>query len=127
RPAHLVHLDRHTSLRSCRPRTATAILAVDPHPVLREDPVEGPPHPPRETGAWFVRQTWSVDGDPIRDDGRRLDDGSGSAAVGADGVDTAALAAELRAALAPDRVRTDGIELALYGRDASVLHGEAAV
>ncbi|HEX5367486.1 MAG TPA: FAD-linked oxidase C-terminal domain-containing protein [Acidimicrobiales bacterium] len=40
---------------------------------------------------------------------------------------TAALAADLAAALAPDRVRTGGVELALYGRDASVLSGEAAL
>ena len=39
----------------------------------------------------------------------------------------ATLAAELSAALAPDRVRTGGIELGLYGRDASVLSGTAAV
>ena len=38
-----------------------------------------------------------------------------------------ALAADLAAALAPDRVRTGGVELGLYGRDASVLAGEAAV
>jgi glycolate oxidase len=39
----------------------------------------------------------------------------------------AALAADLAAALAPDRVRTGGVELGLYGRDASVLAGEALV
>jgi glycolate oxidase len=39
----------------------------------------------------------------------------------------AALAADLRAALAPDRVRTEGVELGLYGRDASVMSGSAAV
>ncbi|HET8618772.1 MAG TPA: FAD-binding protein, partial [Acidimicrobiales bacterium] len=38
-----------------------------------------------------------------------------------------ALAADLAAALAPDRVRTGGVELGLYGRDASVLAGEALV
>jgi glycolate oxidase len=38
-----------------------------------------------------------------------------------------ALAAELRAALAPDRVRTEGVELGLYARDASVMTGAAAV
>jgi glycolate oxidase len=43
------------------------------------------------------------------------------------GYDTAALAADLRAALAPDRVRTEGVELGLYGRDASVMTGAAAV
>jgi glycolate oxidase len=43
------------------------------------------------------------------------------------GHDAAALAAELRAALAPDRVRTEGVELGLYGRDASVMTGAAAV
>ena len=37
------------------------------------------------------------------------------------------LAAELAAALAPARVRTRGVELGLYGRDASVLSGTAAV
>jgi glycolate oxidase len=41
--------------------------------------------------------------------------------------DPAALAAELRAALAPDRVRTEAVELGLYGRDASVMSGAAAV
>jgi glycolate oxidase len=41
--------------------------------------------------------------------------------------DLAALAADLRAALAPDRVRTEGVELGLYGRDASVMTGAAAV
>jgi glycolate oxidase len=41
--------------------------------------------------------------------------------------DPAALAAELRAALAPDRVRTEAVELGLYGRDASVMTGAAAV
>jgi glycolate oxidase len=41
--------------------------------------------------------------------------------------DHAALAGDLAAALAPDRVRTGGVELGLYGRDASVLAGEAAV
>jgi glycolate oxidase len=41
--------------------------------------------------------------------------------------DAAALAADLRAALAPDRVRTEGVELGLYGRDASVMTGAAAV
>ena len=40
--------------------------------------------------------------------------------------DAAALAADLRAALAPDRVRTAGVELGLYGRDASVMSGAAA-
>ena len=40
---------------------------------------------------------------------------------------TDALAADLAAALAPDRVRTGAVELGLYGRDASVLAGEAAV
>jgi glycolate oxidase len=43
------------------------------------------------------------------------------------GPDVTALAAELRAALAPDRVRTEGVELGLYGRDASVMTGAAAV
>jgi glycolate oxidase len=43
------------------------------------------------------------------------------------GHDATALAAELRAALAPDRVRTEGVELGLYGRDASVMTGAAAV
>jgi glycolate oxidase len=43
------------------------------------------------------------------------------------GPDATALAAELRAALAPDRVRTEGVELGLYGRDASVMTGAAAV
>ncbi|MGH9251170.1 MAG: FAD-binding oxidoreductase, partial [Acidimicrobiales bacterium] len=41
--------------------------------------------------------------------------------------DIEVLAAELRAALAPDRVRTEGVELGLYGRDASVMTGAAAV
>ena len=39
----------------------------------------------------------------------------------------AALAGDLGAALTPDRVRTGGVELGLYGRDASVLAGEAAI
>ena len=43
------------------------------------------------------------------------------------GEQAAALAADLRAALAPDRVRTEGVELGLYGRDASVMSGNAAV
>jgi glycolate oxidase len=43
------------------------------------------------------------------------------------GRDSGALAADLRAALAPDRVRTEGVELGLYGRDASVMTGAAAV
>ena len=43
-------------------------------------------------------------------------------------VDThAPLVSDLAAALAPDRVRTGAVELGLYGRDASVLSGEAAV
>ncbi len=50
--------------------------------------------------------------------GRAGDDDAGLAA---------ALAADLRAALGPDRVRTEGVELGLYGRDASVLSGSAAV
>ena len=41
--------------------------------------------------------------------------------------DHGSLVADLAAALAPDRVRTGGVELSLYGRDASVLSGEAAV
>jgi glycolate oxidase len=41
--------------------------------------------------------------------------------------DAAVLAADLGAALAPDRVRTGGVELGLYGRDASVMVGQAAV
>jgi glycolate dehydrogenase FAD-linked subunit len=40
--------------------------------------------------------------------------------------DAAGLAADLGAALAPDRVRTEGVELGLYGRDASVISGAAA-
>ena len=44
-----------------------------------------------------------------------------------DASDLAPLAADLRAALAPDRVRTEGVELGLYGRDASVMSGSAAV
>jgi glycolate oxidase len=43
------------------------------------------------------------------------------------GRDATALAAELGAALAPDRVRTERVELGLYGRDASVMTGAAAV
>jgi glycolate oxidase len=43
------------------------------------------------------------------------------------GLDAEALARDLRAALAPDRVRTAGVELGLYGRDASVMSGAAAV
>ena len=39
---------------------------------------------------------------------------------------TRALAADLREALAPDRVRTQAVELGLYGRDASVMSGAAA-
>ncbi len=39
----------------------------------------------------------------------------------------AALVAELRAGLAPDRVRTEPMELSLYQRDASNMHGPAAV
>jgi len=38
-----------------------------------------------------------------------------------------ALAADLRAALAPDRVRTNATELGLYGRDASNIEGSTAV
>jgi glycolate oxidase len=38
-----------------------------------------------------------------------------------------ALVADLRGALAPDRVRAEPLELALYARDASVLSGRAAV
>ncbi|HWE54808.1 MAG TPA: FAD-linked oxidase C-terminal domain-containing protein [Acidimicrobiales bacterium] len=38
-----------------------------------------------------------------------------------------ALSDELGAALAPDRVRTDPLELALYGRDASMMSGQAGV
>ncbi|MFP3901030.1 MAG: FAD-binding oxidoreductase [Acidimicrobiia bacterium] len=41
--------------------------------------------------------------------------------------DPAELAADLRTALAPDRVRTGPVELGLYARDASVLSGDAAV
>jgi glycolate oxidase len=37
-----------------------------------------------------------------------------------------ALVAALRAALAPDRVHTDDLERTLYGRDASLMRGEAA-
>ncbi|HMC51302.1 MAG TPA: FAD-binding oxidoreductase, partial [Acidimicrobiales bacterium] len=37
------------------------------------------------------------------------------------------VAAELARALAPDRVRTEPLELALYGRDASIIHGRASV
>src|SRR5687767_1586632 len=37
------------------------------------------------------------------------------------------LVEELRAALAPDRVLTQPLELALYARDASVIEGRAAV
>ncbi len=40
--------------------------------------------------------------------------------------DAAALAADLSAALEPDRVRTERVELGLYGRDASVISGAAA-
>jgi glycolate oxidase len=40
---------------------------------------------------------------------------------------TAALVRDLAVALAPDRVRSDAIELALYGRDASMLTGQASV
>ncbi|MGH9268655.1 MAG: FAD-binding oxidoreductase [Acidimicrobiales bacterium] len=40
---------------------------------------------------------------------------------------TAALVAELRSALAPDRVLSSPLELALYGRDASVIEGQAGV
>ena len=47
---------------------------------------------------------------------------TGVTAAGAD-----LLAADLVRALAPDRVRTGGVELGLYGRDASVLAGEAVV
>ena len=39
----------------------------------------------------------------------------------------ASLVADLAAVLSPDRVRSDPIELGLYGRDASILSGEAAV
>jgi glycolate oxidase len=41
--------------------------------------------------------------------------------------DDRALVEELRAALAPDRVHDDGLELALYGRDASLERGDVAV
>ena len=50
-----------------------------------------------------------------------------TAGVSSDHAAHTALAADLAAALAPDRVRTGGVELGLYGRDASVLAGEAAV
>ncbi len=40
---------------------------------------------------------------------------------------TIALVEDLQAALAPDRVRAEPLELALYGRDASVMRGSAAV
>jgi glycolate oxidase len=40
---------------------------------------------------------------------------------------TAALVEDLQAALAPDRVRAEPLELALYSRDASVMRGSAAV
>jgi glycolate oxidase len=40
---------------------------------------------------------------------------------------SADLVADLGRALAPDRVRDGGVELAMYGRDASVLAGRAAV
>src|SRR3954465_5131982 len=38
-----------------------------------------------------------------------------------------ALANELAKALAPDRVRSDALELRLYARDASIMEGDAAV
>jgi glycolate oxidase len=56
-----------------------------------------------------------------RGPGRAVDDES------ADLAGRACLAVDLRAALGPDRVRTEGVELGLYGRDASVLSGSAAV
>src|SRR5688572_30139070 len=37
------------------------------------------------------------------------------------------LVEELRAALSPERVHDDGLELALYGRDASLERGDVAV
>ncbi|MBV9932996.1 MAG: FAD-binding oxidoreductase, partial [Actinobacteria bacterium] len=40
---------------------------------------------------------------------------------------TSSLLDELRAALAPDRVTADALELGLYGRDASVLDGIAGL
>ena len=57
--------------------------------------------------------------------GAEANDG-GSGSPGAFGGDEP-LVEELRAALAPDRVHIDGLELALYGRDASLERGEAAV
>jgi glycolate oxidase len=59
--------------------------------------------------------------------------GHGSAAYGAtvkamtDGDGRDALLADLRAALGPDRVRAEPLELALYQRDASNMRGRAAV
>src|SRR3954451_25424811 len=52
--------------------------------------------------------------------------GGGSGSSGASGGE-AVLVEELPAALAPDRVPFDGLELALYGRDASLERGDAAV
>src|SRR5207249_17501 len=37
------------------------------------------------------------------------------------------LLAEMRAALSPDRVRAEALELSLYARDASVMEGRAGV
>src|SRR5439155_24215363 len=37
------------------------------------------------------------------------------------------LVADLSAALAPDRVKAEPLEVTLYGRDASVLEGQASV
>ncbi len=52
---------------------------------------------------------------------------SGTPAPIAVSTSAAALIADLEAALAPDRVRAEATELALYRRDASMLAGEAAV
>ena len=49
-----------------------------------------------------------------------------SAALSLRMADDRALVADLREALAFERVHTDGLELALYGRDASLERGEAA-
>src|SRR5690606_27229283 len=51
----------------------------------------------------------------------------GTAPAGAATAGTTGLAADLASGLAPDRVRTGAVELGLYGRDASVLAGRAAV
>src|SRR5437764_14455542 len=84
-------------------------------------------HTRSSSGSSKLTHSWASSGTPPFFFAPIRAEAIGCRTVGVTMPPVGSLVDELRAALAPDRVTVDALELGLYGRDASVLDGTAGV